>query len=333
MTHYSVFGKPVLHSKSPQLFRTLLKAGDVFTRIRPQTADDLISIVKLLDIKGASVTSPFKESILPLLDQVSASARVIGAVNCIRFKNGAISGHNTDHVGVTAALSEAGITLPEARILVLGAGGAARAAVYGLTTSGAEVFVSNRTYSKAENLARTFGTVHIHWENPGIMPYFDAVVSTLLPGALPPFAGYLAYGQLLDAVYKRSKMSEHSRNRGVRIIPGERWLIHQGVAAAAFYIAQPDEKHAPSSARNNDPVDNTTHKAATDDKTKAWAELLGSRLHEVLRPENVRIFVLNETTIPEPDPAGYDLIVSGFGLDEEAVKNIIDEEMRLAFSR
>ncbi len=307
MALFAVFGQPVLHSKSPQMFRPLLNASDQYTRIRPASTKDMIQIVQELNIKGASITAPFKEEIVDFIDSVSEEAGAIGAVNCIRNEGGKIFGHNTDHEGVTKALEEAGAQLQEANILVLGAGGAAKAAVFGLSRAGAHVFISNRTFDKAKKLAKTYEAELIPWERRAKTPWFDAVVSTLLPEATPPFAGYMAYGCLLDAVYKSSKMSEHTRSRGIKIIPGERWLIWQGIEASRFYIG---------------------HK---DSEQKICPETLECNMEDKLQPEKLRIFVLNEESIDRFKPGQYDLVVSGFGLNEKEIKKIIDEEKHLAF--
>lgn len=302
-TIYSVFGNPVLHSKSPQLFGPLLQNEHaLYTRIRPQSAEDMVNVIRQLNIRGASITSPFKESVLPLVDHLSQDARGVGAVNCIRQSDGNISGHNTDHNGVSNALSEAGLSLKGAEILVLGAGGAARAAVYGLVSSGAKVTISNRTYAKAKALADMFGCQVVPWEHPGRLPGFDAVVSALLPEALPPFIENLSYGILLDAIYKPSEMTAFSREKGIPVIGGERWLIHQGVEAAAFYIGQ-----------------------------KPSPDILVKRLEEKPDKDSLRIFVLNEHNSRELSKNNYDLVVSAFGLDNETVKQIIEEEKTLAY--
>ncbi len=325
---YAVFGKPVLHSKSPQLFSPLLYPEDNYMRIRPQAAGDLISIMKFLKIEGASITSPFKEEIIHYLDKYSEAASVIGAVNCICRIEDKLVGDNTDHLGVTGALQESGLTLEGARVLVLGAGGAAKAAVYGLARAGAEVFVSNRTQKKAEALAQNFGATHISWSSPGRMPYFDAVVSALLPEAMPPFAGFLSYGCLLDAVYKPSKMSYHSMSCGKKIIPGERWLIHQGIAAADFYVIQNNTNNRKPEISYSQKVKSSNDASAAIDSR---VNLMESKLGESLSPDDIRILVLNKHTVSEYDHGSYDLIVSGFGLDKQTIKSIIDEEKRLAF--
>ncbi|TVR40215.1 MAG: hypothetical protein EA394_08505 [Bacteroidia bacterium] len=304
-TTYAVFGKPVLHSKSPQLFSPILVKGkESYTRIRPQSAKDLVDIVRLLNIRGASITAPFKEEIFFLLEEVSPDAQAVGAVNCIRHENGKISGHNTDHYGVTGPLTEAGLILEGANILILGAGGAARAAVYGLTKAGANVSISNRTEEKAGTLAKSFDAAVVKWGSMYALPRFDAVVSTILPEAIPPDAEKLQYDMLLDAIYKPSMMTAHSRAREIPVIGGEQWLIHQGVEAAAFYIGK-----TPS------------------------PELLASRLYEIPDPASLRILVLTNDSLDRFTQSTYDLVVSAFGMDANTIKQLIDEEKNLAFGR
>ena len=303
-TFYAVFGNPVLHSKSPQLFSPLLenKPNSFFTRIRPRSAEDLVNIVRSLDIKGASITSPFKESVLPLIDKIHPAAAEIGAVNCIRQKNGYIEGNNTDHAGVTGALCESGASLQGMRVLVLGAGGAAKAAIYGLVHAGANVTVSNRTFAKAEKLAASFGCDTIPWQEHAKSRSFDAIVSALLPEAMPPFMDKLEYGVFLDAIYKPSALTAYTKNRGIPVIGGERWLIHQGAEAAAFFLGEKPE-----------PV------------------ILEQKLNEKPDRDKLRIFVLTRSSLREFRQSAHDLVISGFGLNETTINNLIDEEKELAF--
>ncbi len=305
-TFYAVFGNPVLHSKSPQLFGPVFRKEDkvCYTRIRPRSAEDLVHIFRLLNIQGASITSPFKEDVAPLVDMSSSAARAIGAVNCLRLDNGRLEGHNTDHHGVTGALQEAGLSLNGARVLVLGAGGAGRAAVYGLVHAGASVSISNRTLSKALELAGTFDCAVIPWNHTGPISPFDAVVSSLLPEAVPPFTSELKYDVMLDAVYKPSEMTAHSKAQGIPSIGGERWLIHQGVEAAAFYLG-----------------------------VKPSPGTLAGNLDATLKEDSLRIFILSEDSIDRFSRQPHDLVISSFGLDDSTVNQLIHEEKDMAFGR
>ncbi len=300
---YAVFGQPVLHSKSPQLFSPLLEElHERYVRIRPQSAKDLVRVVRILVIRGASITSPFKEEMLELADEVTDDARAVGAVNCIRYDGQKVIGHNTDHYGVTGPLEAHGVSLKNSKILVLGAGGAARAAVYGLSRAGAGVSISNRTGDKAARLAADFGCTTIPWEKHADLPSFDAVVSTILPEGIPPFMENLSCRILLDAIYKPSRVSAYMKKKNIPLISGEQWLAYQGAAAAAFYL---------------------------DKKTRP--EVLTQKLHEKPDPGNLQILTLHADTIDRPARQHYDLVISAFGMDQATINKQIDEEKHLAF--
>lgn len=298
---YAVFGQPVLHSKSPQLFSPLMDAQrERYLRIRPQSAEDLVYLVRMLHIRGASITAPFKEGLTDLVDEVTDAVRAVGAVNCIRYDGQKITGHNTDHVGVTGPLQAFGVELKGSSILVLGAGGAARAAVYGLTLAGARVWLSNRTHHKAEALAAEFGCQIIPWKQEAELPRFDAAVSTILPEGIPPYIDRLSCNAMLDAIYKPSRMTAACKSAGIPVISGEQWLAFQGTEAAAFYL---------------------------DKKTRP--EVLTSNLHQKPDPDNLKILALQKDNLHEPLEEHYDLVVSAYGMDQVAARRVIEEEIHL----
>lgn len=234
---FAVFGNPILHSKSPQLFNTAFDAlnfDGFYTRIRIESAKDVVDTIKTIPLDGANITAPFKEDMLNVLEMVSDEAKRIGAVNTIVSCNGRLVGHNTDHKGVTESLFEVGISIKKSKCLVLGAGGAARAAVYGLMSKGAEVAICNRTLAKAHTISKDFGCDVIDWNDFTHDQTFDVVVSTLLPEAEPHFLEDVDFDFLLDASYKDSLTSEIAMDCGARIIPGEKWLLHQ--AAEGFRL-------------------------------------------------------------------------------------------------
>ncbi len=303
-TLYAVFGQPVLHSKSPQLFSPLLEEPhERYVRIRPQSAKDLVRVVRTLNLRGASITSPFKEEMLELADVVTDDALAVGAVNCLRYDGEKITGHNTDHFGVTGPLHSHGAELNGSRVLVLGAGGAARAAVYGLTRAGARVWISNRTPARVDTLAADFGCDTIPWQQDVALPAFDAAVSTILPEGIPPYMDRLSCGVLLDAIYKPSRVTAACKSAGITVISGEQWLAFQGAEAAAFYL---DKKTSP--------------------------EVLTQKLHERPDPGNLQILALHAGTIYSPAQQHYDLVISAFGKDQATINNLIGEEKQLAFA-
>jgi shikimate dehydrogenase len=239
MKIFAVFGNPILHSKSPQLFNSVFKRLQIdafYTRIRPQSASDLVDIFRILPLAGANITAPYKEDMLTLLDDLSADAKEIGAVNTIVKSNSRLVGCNTDHFGVTESLQNVGVNLLGSKCLVLGGGGAARAAVYGLTKKGADVFICNRTPSKAQFIANDFNCAAMDWIDFDYTLHFDVVVSTLLPEVQPPFLHLLKFSYLLDASYKPSEVTAKAKEMNVVVVEGKWWLINQAMAAYELFF-------------------------------------------------------------------------------------------------
>lgn len=246
--YYAVFGKPILHSRSPQLFNSVFEKIGIeafYTRIRALSGKDVIEIIKNLNISGANITTPFKEEVMPYLDFISDDAKLIGGVNTIVNADGKLSGYNTDHFGVTRSLIESGLKLDGLKCLILGAGPAARAAVYGLVKNGAEVTISNRTHSKAQIIANDFGckTLEIEKINTEING-FDVMVSTLLPDANPiSDVGLPSRLTILDANYRMSNFGIYAEAFDCKIISGKRWLLNQAVESFKLYFGvEPDIK-------------------------------------------------------------------------------------------
>lgn len=160
MRYLGVIGNPIAHSLSPVMHNQALKAqGLDFTYLPFQVEADALAKALLgfeaLHVVGVNVTIPHKVEIIAHLDQISKEAELIGAVNTIHYQNGKWIGYNTDGVGFLRSLQEDGGIDPKgALILLLGAGGAARAVAVQLGLAGArEIIIANRTRSKAEALA------------------------------------------------------------------------------------------------------------------------------------------------------------------------------------
>ena len=157
---YYLFGTPIAHSMSPTLhnsaFETLGLPHTYSLFETPTVNADIERVIREEGFGGASVTIPFKLDIIKLLDGLSDAARAIGAVNTIVPRDGGLYGENTDYLGIAAAVRERASGVGEAA-LVIGAGGTARAAVYALKTLRVqEVYIFNRTKSKAEVIAAAF---------------------------------------------------------------------------------------------------------------------------------------------------------------------------------
>jgi shikimate dehydrogenase len=244
-TYLGVCGWPVAHSRSPQMHNAALAAVGLqdwrYLRLPlpPELFAETVRALPALGFRGINVTIPHKEAALALADSASATARAIGAANTLTFEpDGAIAADNTDAPGLIAALPE-GWDPAGRSALVLGAGGAARAAVHALLEAGAaDVAVWNRTPERAVRLAAELGARAV--EQPGRA---DIVVNCTSVGlhdpdatfkALPLQADSLDAGNLVvDMVYRSggTRLLEAARTRGAGAVDGLEVLIAQGAAS------------------------------------------------------------------------------------------------------
>lgn len=243
---YAVFGNPVSHSKSPLIHAEFARQTGqdlVYTAIEAPLDDFRIAVnaFRAGGGRGANVTVPFKEQAYLLASERSERADAAGAVNTLKFDGDGIFGDNTDGAGLVSDLvSNLGFDLAGRRILLLGAGGAARGVGLPLVAQRpAELFIANRTAYKARELSARFDCYGGGFEAlPGRQ--FDLVINATaasLAGDLPPlpddiFApGALAY----DMMYGReTPFLAFARQRGVRVADGLGMLVEQ--AAEAFFI-------------------------------------------------------------------------------------------------
>jgi len=245
-TLYAVTGRPVLHSKSPLLFQPLFDAVShtFYLRLAARTAAEAISAAQRIGISGLNVTAPFKEEMLRFAAHTDPAARNIGAANVILLStDGSVTASNTDHAGVIGALTAAGCNPAGKRAIVLGAGGAARAAVYGLVRHGAQVTIVNRTFEKGKNLAAYFSCDARPLEElAGIITETNILVTTIPnPGAVFTNAHLHAGLIVLDADYRGSTLMRLCEECGARYLSGREWLFHQASPSYRLFIgADPD---------------------------------------------------------------------------------------------
>lgn len=159
---HGVFGDPIKHSKSPVMhnraFRELgLNAAYAAFHIKPGRLKDAVAGIRAMQFRGVNVTIPHKLEVMDYLDEIHPDALAIGAVNTIVNDDGKLTGCNTDGIGYVRSLrEEAGFHVAGKKVLMLGAGGAARGVAYSLAKEGAAaVYIANRTVSKAEQLAES----------------------------------------------------------------------------------------------------------------------------------------------------------------------------------
>ncbi len=239
---FAVAGRPILHSLSPVIFGAAFREtgrGAIYTRLAVDTAAEALRLAGELDLSGMNVTSPLKEEILPLLDHLGPAARQIGAVNTVVCRDGRWEGHNTDPSGVRARLDTAGVGLTGARVALLGAGGAARAAVFALRAGGAdEVVIVNRSERRGQRTAEDFGVRFSPWDRAErALAEADLVFSCLPTTVAPLDPGWLSPGQvLLDANYKSPRLAEVARQAGCDYVGGRDWLLGQALDAYRRFV-------------------------------------------------------------------------------------------------
>jgi len=167
---YGVMGYPVSHSLSPVMHNFWFKKLGIegvygCFEVKPEELTQAVNGVKALGIRGVSVTIPHKEEVLKLTDSLDEASQKIGAVNTLSLEGEYLKGYNTDWIGVLKAFEKKGIELSGKRVVLLGAGGAARAVCYAVKKAGAgEVLIYNRTYERAKALAERFQAKAQPWE-------------------------------------------------------------------------------------------------------------------------------------------------------------------------
>jgi shikimate dehydrogenase len=252
-----VIGFPVDHSLSPRLHGFWLdKYGIDGAYVKlPVAPADFVPYVRTLarvGFAGVNVTVPHKEAAFAAADETDAFAKRIGAINMMTFKDGAILGRNTDAFGFRESLREQSPSWSAkgAKVVVLGAGGAARAVVAALIDEGATVTVVNRTRSRAEALTAALGGAAADWDRRArLLADADLVVNTTVLGmegkepldldlgALPKSAA------VADIVYTplETKLLAAARRRGNTAIDGLGMLLHQARPAFTAWFGREPE--------------------------------------------------------------------------------------------
>lgn len=242
-----LFADPAAHSRSPQLHRAAFAHAGIdgdyaARRVRAAELPQAVAELRRPGVLGANLSLPHKESVLALLDTLSPAAKAIGAVNTIIHKDGKLSGDNTDAPGLLAALADA--DAPEGGLsVVLGAGGAARAAVYALRGAGHEVLLVNRTHARAQALAAELGG-RAAWPETAPWSAVTLVVNASSAGLdapdtspLPAFPPLDPRALVYDMVYRpaETRLLRDARAAGLRAENGLGMLAHQARLAFAAW--------------------------------------------------------------------------------------------------
>ncbi len=246
---YAVAGNPVFHSRSPVMFNTAfreLAVPALYLRLAAASGEEVISTAEQMGVEGINVTSPFKTDIIPFLHRLESAAERIGAVNVVVKEGERFIGHNTDTAGVLHALNKGGFDPKGKKAVVLGAGGAGRAAVFALVGSGAEVVLVNRTDSKAEEAAERLGCGSLPFHRlADALEGVSLLVSTLPVRERVVEPGLLKEGTyVLDANYgSATALGRDAADAGCTVIDGREWLLGQALPAFALFVGRPAPVH------------------------------------------------------------------------------------------
>ena len=237
----AVIGDPVRHSLSPVMFNAAFRALDmdwlyVALPVKLGSSRAAIDGIRALDIAGLSVTTPHKETVAAAVDELSPVAMKLGAVNCVRRDGEALIGENTDGKGFVESVRSGLDIAPESsNVVVVGAGGAARAVTLALAEAGATVTVVNRTKDKAEKIVNQMAMKNISTSGFESIIDADLVVQATPQGMrnddpLPFDSNLIGQGQtLVDLIYhpERTPIATAAAANGAQIANGVGMLLYQ----------------------------------------------------------------------------------------------------------
>ncbi|WP_028575758.1 shikimate dehydrogenase [Desulfonatronovibrio hydrogenovorans] len=234
---YGVLGHPLGHSLSPLLhnlaFEQLgMKRSYFRWQIKSEDLPFFMKAVRILPLSGVSVTIPYKEKIMPFLDEISPEAREIGAVNTLYWDKDRLWGTNTDYLGFMAPIREMKIT----SALVLGAGGASRSVLYGLKKLGVkEIYLCNRNREKADQSAKEFDVERVDWSKRRYIRAGILVNTTplgtkgdnqdLSPWDLDAYPFKVVYDLVYNPV--KTRLLRSAEQKGVTVVSGLSMFVHQ----------------------------------------------------------------------------------------------------------
>ncbi|SDN15922.1 shikimate dehydrogenase [Paenibacillus jilunlii] len=254
-----VMGDPIAHSKSPLMHTAALKAlgipgAYVPLHIAPAQLGEAIQAIRTLGFRGVNVTIPHKVAVMEYMDRLDDSAVAVGAVNTVVNDDGVLTGYNTDGIGYVRSLkAEATPDLAGSRILVIGAGGAARGIIAALLLEHpAAVVIANRTVDKSEQLAEAFQAKGMvsgigNHEIAAHIADMDIVINTTSVGMYPHIdvmpidPGLLREGMIVsDLIYNplQTRLLTESLERGCRIHGGLGMFVYQGAYSLEYWTGR-----------------------------------------------------------------------------------------------
>ena len=247
MKKYLVIGNPIKHSLSPKLHNHWFKKNNINAiynkkQINEIDIKDIISELRNEKINGINVTVPFKQSIIPFVDELSVEANNVQSVNTIYKENNKVLGHNTDTSGFELAMRGKNYDIKGKKIFILGAGGVVPSIILALKKMGAhKIILSNRTKKKAEQLKKIFSDLEIvDW---GEIPEFNMIINATSLGLNKEDEIKLDYADLgpnklfYDVIYnpKETKFLSKAKQFGNQTENGKMMFIYQAHQAFTLW--------------------------------------------------------------------------------------------------
>jgi shikimate dehydrogenase len=241
---FAVAGAPGFQSYSPEMFLAAFRTRSInalYLRFALSKAEEIGQTARRMNIRGFNLKSPWKEEILPFLDDIDETAQKIDAVNTILLDKDKLKGYNTDIEGFRKAFLTHGIMLNEKKALVLGAGGTAKAAAYALITEGAEVTIINHIFEKGQKVARDLKCRVAHMEDlRKEIEHTGIIVSCLDTNRqIVPSSRLTKDHVVLDTHYgEKTPLVRDAKTKGCKIVDGREWLLFQSAEAFNRFTEQ-----------------------------------------------------------------------------------------------
>jgi len=258
---YAIIGNPVDHSLSPVMHNAAfkeLRLNSVYVAFTVTSGELKTAIlgVKSLGLQGLNITMPHKHAVMNYLDEVDVTAKSVGVVNTVLCDHGKLIGYNTDGSGAISALQENGVYTEEKKMVLLGAGGAAKAIAYQASKDLDELVILNRTPEKAKKLAKSLKSFGAKVKSGTLsqeivkteMPTTDILVNATSVGMYPnsgfsPVPSDILHSDLcvMDIIYNplNTQLAKDARAKGAKVVSGIEMLIYQGAVAFEIWTKLP----------------------------------------------------------------------------------------------
>ena len=253
MKKYLVIGNPIEHSLSPKLHNFWIKNNNIEAiyekrKTEKKDLEEIVSGIKNGDIKGINVTVPFKQDIIPFIEELTNEASETGSVNTVYLNNGKVIGHNTDIAGFELSIRYLKYDVSNKKIFILGAGGVVPSIIYSLKNMNASsIIISNRTKEKAEKLKDFFKFIEI--VNWGELSEFDMIINATSIGLKKEDKINLDFSKIgpdkffYDVIYnpQETDFLKRGREMGSRTENGKMMFIYQAHQAFTIWHKQMPE--------------------------------------------------------------------------------------------